>query len=201
MPYRTITIATPGARRETFLVRVSDEAVEAWLAERHRLRRAGYPDRPPDVDTPNLRAWIAHLDEEAHPYFRSGRPAPTLEDGPTTFQILTAVWMEVETGLTTKLLVSGASDGAILARVRIERAMPVAQPLDEVRLYDPAEDPDMVWDEIEAVLSGINEAPIDWDPAGPKISDYADFLALDVEVAAAEADARAAGLLPRPLVH
>jgi len=58
VPYRPVHL-TIGHRTETLWSRVSDEAVIAWLAERPYLRSRGYPDRPPDVDTPTVRLWLA----------------------------------------------------------------------------------------------------------------------------------------------
>ena len=43
--------------QECFPVRVSDEALREWEHHRVRLAAAGYPDRPPEFDSPNLRAW------------------------------------------------------------------------------------------------------------------------------------------------
>ena len=42
---------------ERFQVCVSDEALREWEHHRVRLAAAGYPDRPPEFDSPNLRAW------------------------------------------------------------------------------------------------------------------------------------------------
>ena len=72
MPYRTLRLLTQEGLPETFWVRVPDPAVEAWLAERPRLRAQGYPDRPPDLDTPTLRAWLPRPGEGTLPYFRDG---------------------------------------------------------------------------------------------------------------------------------
>lgn len=58
MPYRQISIGN-----EVFVSRVSPAAVDEWLNIRERNRVSGYPDRPPDVDTPLQRAWIAHPNE------------------------------------------------------------------------------------------------------------------------------------------
>lgn len=58
MPYRQISIG-----KEVFVSRVSPEAVDEWLGVRERNRVSGYPDRPPDVDTPLTRAWISHPNE------------------------------------------------------------------------------------------------------------------------------------------
>ncbi len=43
--------------RERFPVCVSDGALREWERHRVRLAAAGYPDRPPEFDSPNLRAW------------------------------------------------------------------------------------------------------------------------------------------------
>lgn len=59
MPYREVHIG-----RETFVTRISDEAVQEWLDKREHLRNRGYPDRPPDIDTPLTRSWIAHPHEK-----------------------------------------------------------------------------------------------------------------------------------------
>ena len=42
---------------ETFPVCVDDEALRDWERHRVRLAAAGYPDRPPEFDSPHLRAW------------------------------------------------------------------------------------------------------------------------------------------------
>jgi hypothetical protein len=58
MPYKEIRIGN-----EVFVSRISPEAVDEWLDIRERNRNIGYPDRPPDVDTPLQRAWISHPNE------------------------------------------------------------------------------------------------------------------------------------------
>jgi hypothetical protein len=58
MPYREIRLGF-----ETFVVRVPTAAVTEWLDNRERGKYIGYPDRPPDVDTPLVRGWIQHPDE------------------------------------------------------------------------------------------------------------------------------------------
>jgi hypothetical protein len=60
MPYREIFL-----EGETFVVRVPASAITEWLGSRDRGRYIGYPDRPPDVDTPLLRGWIQHPNETA----------------------------------------------------------------------------------------------------------------------------------------
>jgi len=58
MPYREITIG-----KETFITRLTPDALEEWKEVRERNRHIGYPDRPPDVDTPLHRGWISHPNE------------------------------------------------------------------------------------------------------------------------------------------
>jgi hypothetical protein len=54
MPYRKVTI-----NGETFETRLSIGAVMEWLDHRH----PSYPNRPPDIDTPELRGWVSHPGE------------------------------------------------------------------------------------------------------------------------------------------
>ena len=58
MPYREIHVG-----KETFISRITQEALDEWLEVRERNRNIGYPDRPPDIDTPLFRAWVAHPNE------------------------------------------------------------------------------------------------------------------------------------------
>ena len=44
-------------RRDTFVTRLSDQALADWEAERTELAAKGYPDRPPEIDTPTTRGW------------------------------------------------------------------------------------------------------------------------------------------------
>jgi len=196
MPYRSISLPADNGLPETFWVRVSDAAVAEWLRERDRLRALGYPNRPPDVDTPTLRAWLPRLGELDHPYFAGRTTARPLAESITP--IYTAVWHAPDRA-TTKVLVSGAGDGAIVSRVVIEHPSG-RHPVDKVKVYPPDSDPNAVWREIEVLLMAINEAPLGWGPGDPLVTDYGDYLRLDAEVEVAEAEARAAGLLA-PWVH
>ena len=38
--------------------RLTDEATLEWYVEREKLARQGYPDRPPDIDTPSHLGWL-----------------------------------------------------------------------------------------------------------------------------------------------
>jgi hypothetical protein len=197
VPYRSVTLSAGSSQPETFSVRVPDMAVEAWLAERQRLRAQGYPDRPPDVDTLTLRAWLPRPGEHDHPYF-AGRatPRPMAE---SIWPIYTALWHAPERA-TTKVLVSGTGDGGIRSRVVVEHSTG-ERPVDKVKVYPPDADPDTVWREVETIVMAIDAARLGWGPDDPMVTTYLDFVALDDEVQAAEAEARAAGLLAPEWLH
>jgi hypothetical protein len=197
VPYRSVTLSAGSSQPETFSVRVPDMAVEAWLAERQRLRAQGYPDRPPDVDTLTLRAWLPRPGEHDHPYF-AGRatPRPMAE---SIWPIYTALWHAPERA-TTKVLVSGTGDGGIRSRVVVEHSTG-ERPVDKVKVYPPDADPDTVWREVETIVMAIDAARLGWGPDDPMVTTYLDFVALDDEVQEVEAEARAAGLLAPEWVH
>jgi hypothetical protein len=197
MPYRTITVRSEQGPTEAFRVRIPDAAVTAWLAERDRLRAHGYPDRPPDVDTPHLRAWLPCAGEERHPYFTNGLRPPRSAD--TVFPIFTATW-HAPGAITTKVIVTGHGDGSIWSRVVIDYPSG-ERSVDQARRYGPDADPDTVWSEIELVLRAIDRAGVGWDAHSPMVADYPDFLALDRDVEIAEHEAWAAGLLAAAPVH
>jgi hypothetical protein len=115
------------------------------------------------------------------------------------FPICTFVWHQA-TGVHTKVLITGFHDGSIQSRVLIVGASGTC-PVDKIRVYGPDIDPDRVWTEVERVVTFINEAPIAWARTDPIATTYLDFLDLDEAVKAAEADARAAGLLAVSQVH
>jgi hypothetical protein len=54
MPYRQVLLSTG----ELTIARISDAAITEWLEVRERNKNLGYPDRPPDIDTPLFRTWI-----------------------------------------------------------------------------------------------------------------------------------------------
>jgi hypothetical protein len=199
VPYRSVTVSTSSFPPETFSVRVSDDALLAWLRERVPLRHRGYPDRPPDVDTPTLRAWLPRLGEQALPYFRDRPTRSTGLGDALVFPVLTATWHRAN-GITTKVIITGLGDGGFLSRVVIVDASGDC-PVDKAHRLGPDLDPDAVWREIETIVMAINEAPMGWGPDDPLVTDYLGYLALDDEVEAAEAEARAAGLLAPEWVH
>jgi hypothetical protein len=191
MPYRTINLLGEEGVAETFRVRIPDAAVLAWLEERSRLRAQGYPDRPNDVDTPSHRAWIPRQGEQGLPYFAAG--ALLSGRGETVFPIYGATWY-APGAIVTKVTVTGLGDGSLVSRVSIDHEGG-KRPVDKVKVYPPDVDPDAIWHEIETIVRAINEAPMGCEPRDPMVTTYWDFLALDDEVEAAQADARVAGLL------
>jgi hypothetical protein len=199
MPYRPITLPSKNGHRETVVVRVSDAAVAEWLPERAHLRHRGYPDRPPDIDTPTLRAWVPRLGEQGLPYFRDRSGRSTGPEDALVFPVFTATWHQ-PSGVITKVLVTGMGDGSFLSRVLIVEPSGDC-PVDKAHRLGPDIDPEAIWTEVATIIAFINESPMGWGPDDPLITDYLDFLALDQEVEAAEADARAAGLLAPELVH
>jgi hypothetical protein len=199
MPYRQVSLLSDNGLPEAFWVRVTDAAVAEWLPERAGLRHRGYPDRPPDVDTAILRAWLPRLGEGALPYFRD-LPVRSAGTGDALiFPVLTAMWHRPD-GHTTKVLIHGSGDGSFTSRVVI--VDPSGEtPVDKTHHLGPDVDPDAVWEEIETIVRAINEAPMGWQPRDPMVTTYSDFLALDAEVETAEAEARASGLLAPEWVH
>ena len=199
MPYRPISLLAENGLSETFWVRVSDAAVAEWLPERDVLRRRGFPDRPPDVDTPTLRAWLPRLGEQTLPYFRDLPARSAGARDALAFPVFTATWHR-PSGVTTKVILTGLGDGSFLNRVLIVDASG-ASPVDKAHRLGPNVDPEVIWQEVETIIRAVNEAPMGWEPRDPMVTTYADFLVLDAETEAAEADARAAGLLPIEPVH
>ena len=199
MPYRTYRVLSQEGQPETFVVRVDDRAIAEWLPERAHLKHRGYPDRPPDIDTPTLRAWLPRLGEGTLPYFRD-LPARSAGTGDAlAFPVFTATWHR-PSGTTTKVLVTGFGDGSFMSRVVIVNAAGDS-PVDKVHRLGPDVDPGAVWTEVETIVRAINEAPMGWQPRDPMVTTYPDFIALDEEVEVAEAEARAAGLLAPERMH
>ena len=199
MPYRLISITVENGQPETLWVRVTDAAVAEWLRERARSKHRGYPDRPPDIDTPTLQAWLPRLGEQALPYFRDHLAQSAKPGGTQMFMVFTATWHRPN-GVITKVLVTGMGDGSFLSRVVIVEPSGET-PVDKAHRLGPDIDPDAVWAEVETIVRAINEAPIDCGPEDPMVTTYVDFAALNDEIETAEAEARAAGLLAPEWVH
>jgi hypothetical protein len=191
MPYRPVTVSAAGGP-ETFWVRIADDAVADWLAERSHLRECGYPDRPPDVDTSSLRVWVPRPGEHATRQFGDRAGRFRLAADPTGFPVYAVSWRHGDV-MASSVLATGFPDGSILSRVTIDGPAGESR-VDKARLHGPEEDPAAVWEEVETIVAFI-DCYSGWDPGDPQVIDYCDFVALDTEVAAAEAEARAAGLL------
>jgi len=199
MPYRLISIPVENGPPETLWVRVTDAAVAEWLRERARSKHRGYPDRPPDIDTPTLQAWLPRLGEQALPYFRDHLAQSAKPGGTQMFMVFTATWHRPN-GVITKVLVTGMGDGSFLSRVVIVEPSGET-PVDKAHRLGPDINPDAVWEEVETIVRAINEAPMGWEPRDPMVTTYVDFAALNDEIETAEAEARAAGLLGPEWVH
>jgi len=197
MPYRPISLLAENGLPENVMVRISDAAVAEWITERADLKRHGYPDRPPDVDSPTLRAWLPRPSEQGLLYFANRSRVRPMAD--SIWPIYTALWHAPERA-TTKVLVSGTGDGGIRSRVVVEHSTG-ERPVDKVKVYPPDADPDTVWREVETIVMAIDAARLGWGPDDPMVTTYLDFVALDDEVQAAEAEARAAGLLAPEWLH
>jgi hypothetical protein len=198
MPYRSTHIQTTMKAAETFIVRIPDTAIAAWLLERDELRSRGYPDRPPDVDQATLRAWLARPGEERLRYFLDHAEAPSQASFTDTFPVYLAVWSSPYG--TARVMVTGHASGDFENRVTVINRDGRC-PVDAARAIASDLAPDVVWTEIEAVVARINEAGAGWGPEDPLVTTYTDFLAFDAEVRVAEAEARAAGLLAPVWVH
>jgi hypothetical protein len=199
MPYRRIRLPADNDLPKTVMVRVDDRAVIEWLTERAELRRRGYPDRPPDLDTPTLRAWLPRLGEATLPYFRDQPARVVRGESGIIFPILTMTWHRPN-GFTTKIILTGLGDGSFVNRVCIVDDSG-NRSVDKAHRLGPDVDPDAVWAEVETIVRAINEAPMGWQPRDPMVTNYLDFAALNDEIETAEAEARAIGLLGPEWVH
>lgn len=198
MPYRQTRIRTDSRDPETFVVRVPDSAIAAWLLERHDLRNRGYPDRPPDVDRATLRAWLARPGEEQLRYFLDHAAAPSQVPRTGIFPVFMAAWTSPYG--TARVLVTGHTNGGFENQVTLVNADGEC-PVDGGRPLPADLDPDAAWAEIESVVAHLNEAPVGWDPDDPMVTTYLDFIDFDAEVRIAEIEAKAAGLLAPAWVH
>jgi hypothetical protein len=115
------------------------------------------------------------------------------------FGVYLVAWTRTGGG-AVRVIVTGRPDGAFLSRVVIEEASGACV-TDKFRLYGPDLDPDALWADIERIVAAIAEHIPDAAPRDPLVTTYLDFLAVDVELGAAKADALAAGLLEAVMVH
>lgn len=184
MPYGRLKVDD-----ETFVVRIAPEAVVDWLGMRPELRAAGFPDRPPDIDTETVRMWVPHPGEENDPFFDNHRAGPLLADDLTTYPVYIAKW---EADDLTARLTLDVHEGTY--RLSLEAIGPAAKRVrwpDWVKWrskghYSGELMPSAAWETVEYLLAYVSDAALWPDP--PDQTTYFDILAIDTEVALAEAD-------------
>ena len=140
-----------------------------------------------------VRLWLPHAGEAGLPLLRD------VSDATESFPVLSVVWTRPD-GLTAKVMVMGYADGSFTSRVSFE-APSGERTLDQTHHIDADVDPSEVGEEIETLLAMVDACPGGWGPDQPVVTDYCEFVACDAEIALAEAEATAAGLLARPVVH
>lgn len=178
MPYSDRIINVNG-QMEHFSVRVSDAALAEWLGVRARLREQGFPDRPPDVDTPTIRAWVERPGEEDLPYFQKERAKA--EGG--VFAILSMAWHSGD--FMVKLYVTGFGTGAIHIDVfQSHQGVEVAHVGHQ---HGPEADPDAVWADVESFIEMTESKG--WVEGEPKVTWLSDFQAIEDELELARAEA------------
>lgn len=103
---RQVIIYNPATGQpELHQVSISDEALAEWVANRERLRAQGYPDRPPDVDTPKFHVWR--------------QPAGEPVEAPDGAGFVGSWTTLHPLGVVAKLLAVRAPDGGIILRQRV----------------------------------------------------------------------------------
>jgi hypothetical protein len=180
MPFHRVVVSRPDGTTEEFSARISVRGVDEWLAERDNLRLAGYPDRPPDVDTVTMRMWACRPGEEDLPYFTQERER--VASG--VFPVLTLWWVS-ETGIDTRVAVSGWPDGGFSTDVMLlqpDGMLPIIH-----KDYQPDDDPNKVWDDIENLIGRVEEQG-GWNEDCPRTTWLWDFeeAAFALEVARVE---------------
>jgi hypothetical protein len=190
MPYAKMVIhhcAT--GETETFSCRVGPESFERWLEEREDLRESGFPDRPPDVDTFTMKAWLPHPGEEDLPFFADYHAHAESDPPP--------VWLGSWHGEERRVIlkVYANDDGSFTVhidtlygdrpRTRIERQ------------YAADLETERVWLAIEDDIRRVNEED-GWQEGDPLVTLPEDFVMFDAEMALAEADIARGFINPLP---
>ena len=99
----------------TIPIFITDDALAEWEEHRRLLALNGYPDRPPDIDTPTLRSWILHPGEPG--YEKDRLPNPSVVREP--YESLSVALPRMP-GL--KILVDQNADKQIFIRTRIQES-------------------------------------------------------------------------------
>lgn len=209
MAYDRMVVMNPETNEaRIFNVRISDEGFADWLMNRDRLVEQGFPDRPPDVDTPTLRFWVQHPGEEKLPYFadapkRQSYLDPNLIDYP----VYIAHWHALDVAVRIALYVNDHgpwriemhASGAGVNTIPFAK-MPISW---QVAGEDAAggrrarvRTGGGFWADFERVMALINGSR-DWGAGEPYVTTYVDFVEAEAEIMLAEADA--ARGFPSPL--
>lgn len=188
--YESILVPAPGGGAEEFHVRIPKAAVLEWVKLRERFRAEGRPDRPPDVDTPLMRLWIAHPGEENDPYFEpDGRADKNLrsllDPRPATFTC--AVWIWRDARGSFQLQLAGHRDGTFGSVAITDPEGPIAErPLGKSGR--------LAWRLIEEQLALLCEqygTPV-------SVVTYFDFVQVEEELRLAQADLDRGFISPLP---
>jgi hypothetical protein len=169
MTYVRIQLEHPDGMVEEFDVRISPQGVQEWLRDRDSLRASGRPDRPPDVDTPTLRAWVQHPGEQ-HPFFaRRGAPLDQLPEA-------AVVWHEAERKVTWLMQTTDEGYHTEAVNQHVSGAV-----VSHMRHDYPIDEPEAVELEVEALALICDAERID-------VTTPTDYELARLEYAAAVAD-------------
>jgi hypothetical protein len=166
---------------EEFAVRIGPNGLRDWLMDREKLAATGHPDRPPDVDTPTLRAWLPHPGEEELPYFqRTGAPIDMLPE--------VALSLQADAVAVSWLMVSTEGGGYHVEVRLLDHGLPVDA---YSRDYADGE---------EAALHAELEELVRTMPDGvvPRLSVLSDYLLAIAEYRLAEAELERGFINPLP---
>lgn len=167
---------------EHFQVRINDAGVAQWLNVRPRLRTLGFPDRPPDVDTPDTRVWLRHPGEVGQ--FFDDQDSSALEMGEVFFVL--ALSRALVTGELLHMLVVGQPDGVYLWSLAVE-SEDGTKTVDQSFRSELSTPDEAVWGAIEDMLVFIAEFSVP-DKATPVFTTYVDGQFVESEILLAKAD-------------
>lgn len=168
MPYRLVYIGND----ETVLARVPNEVVAEWLEVREANKGIGYPDRPPDIDTPEFRTWISHPGEKG---WEERAKHNHTTNAATDFPVFTAA--QGLFGMVAKLLISYESKRGYVFRLKAHIEQTGETIFDQ-------ESVSREWDEdkYERMLELFSKLFMDIADTPVMISTYFDFISMESEV-------------------
>ena len=177
-----LRLGPDGTPEETFYIRISDEGFAEWARDREVLRQQGYPDRPPDVDTETLRAWLPHPGEEGHPYFNE-HPVPSADErAQMAFPVLSIGWRGSDDSRMRLVLIADV-DGGFVCEIQSDGGVGWE------REYPKEMGVNAVWADVEEQIERLNETVENADPdAMVRVTTYADYEAFDAEMLLARSE-------------